>query len=186
MIYIIDHQDSFTWNVVHQFSEFDNVICNNYFEINYEKLSKADTIVLSPGPGSPKDYPMTSKIYKRFKGKKKIIGICLGFQQILYNEFGKIVQQNNIYHGYQSKIKVNGKSKIFKKNKVFNIGRYHSLKLNEPYFSKNLNITMRCTKTNTAMAFEDNLNKIYGFQFHPDSFLTENGNFFIKKILSSK
>ena len=43
---------------------------NNYFEINYEKLSKADTIVLSPGPGSPKDYPMTSKIYKSFKGKK--------------------------------------------------------------------------------------------------------------------
>ena len=50
MIYIIDHQDSFTWNVVHQFSEFDNVICNNYFEINYEQLSKANTIVLSPGP----------------------------------------------------------------------------------------------------------------------------------------
>jgi anthranilate synthase component 2/para-aminobenzoate synthetase component 2 len=115
-----------------------------------------------------------------------MIGICLGFQLILYNEGGKIRQQNKIYHGYQSKIKVNGKSKIFKKNKVFNIGRYHSLKLNEPYFSKNLNITMRCTKTNTAMAFEDNLNKIYGFQFHPDSFLTENGNFFIKKILSSK
>ena len=123
---------------------------------------------------------------KKFKGKKKMIGICLGFQLILYNEGGKIRQQNKIYHGYQSKIKVNGKSKIFKKNKVFNIGRYHSLKLNEPYFSKNLNITMRCTKTNTAMAFEDNLNKIYGFQFHPDSFLTENGNFFIKKILSSK
>ena len=78
------------------------------------------------------------------------------------------------------------KAKFLKKNKVFNIGRYHSLKLNEPYFSKNLNITMRCTKTKTAMAFEDNLNKIYGFQFHPDSFLTENGNFFIKKILSSK
>ena len=75
---------------------------------------------------------------------------------------------------------------LLKKNKVFNVGRYHSLKLHEPYFSKNLNITMRCTKTNTAMAFEDSINRIYGFQFHPDSFLTENGNFFIKKILSSK
>ncbi len=81
MIYIIDHQDSFTWNVVHQFSEFDNVICNNYFEINYEKLSKADTIVLSPGPGSPKDYPMTSKIYKRFKGKKKLLEFVWGFNK---------------------------------------------------------------------------------------------------------
>ena len=45
---------------------------------------------------------------------------------------------------------------------------------------------MRCTKSNTPMAFEDNLNKVYGFQFHPDSFLTENGKFFIKKILSYK
>jgi len=36
------------------------------------------------------------------------------------------------------------------------------------------------------MAFEDNLNKVYGFQFHPDSFLTENGKFFIKRILSYK
>ena len=135
MIYIIDHQDSFTWNVVHQFSEFEEVFCSNFFEIKESKLLKADTIVLSPGPGAPKDYPLTSKIYKKFRGKKKIIGICLGFQQILHNEYGKIVQQKNIYHGYQSKIKVTKDSKIFKKNKVFQVGRYHSLKLNEPFVS---------------------------------------------------
>ena len=185
MIYIIDHQDSFTWNVVHQFSEFDNVICNNYFEINYEKLSKADTIVLSPGPGSPKDYPMTSKIYKRFKGKKKIIGICLGFQQILYNEFGKIVQQKNIYHGYQSNIKVTKDSKIFTKGKIFKVGRYHSLKLQEPFNSQNIKISMRCIETKIPMAIENIKENIFGFQFHPESFLTENGKIIIKKILSS-
>ena len=91
MIYIIDHQDSFTWNVVHQFSEFDQVYCSNYFEINQKILNKSRAIVLSPGPGSPKDYTETSKIYKKFKGSKKIIGICLGFQQILFCEKGKIV-----------------------------------------------------------------------------------------------
>ena len=93
MIYIIDHQDSFTWNVVHQFSKFDNVICSNYYEVNNKLLDKSDVIVLSPGPGSPKDYPTTSKIYKKYKGKKKIIGICLGYQMILHNEGGKIIQQ---------------------------------------------------------------------------------------------
>ena len=97
MIYIIDHQDSFTWNVVHQFSKFDEVYCSNYFEINQKKLDQSNTIILSPGPGSPKDYSFTSKIYKKYKGKKKLIGICLGYQQILFNEKGKIVQQNNIY-----------------------------------------------------------------------------------------
>ena len=124
MIYIIDHQDSFTWNVVHQFSKFDKVYCSNYFNINKKKLDQSNTIVLSPGPGSPKDYPITSKIYKKYKGRKKIIGICLGYQQILFNEKGKIVQQKNIFHGYQSKVKVTNESKLFKKNKLFNVGRY--------------------------------------------------------------
>ena len=185
MIYIIDHQDSFTWNVFHQFSIFDKVYCSNYFEINQKKLERSDTIVLSPGPGAPKDYPLTSKIYKKYKGKKKIIGICLGYQQILFNENGKIVEQKNIFHGYQSRIKVTKESKLFKKNKFFDVGRYHSLKLYEPYNSDNLKITMRCAKSNVAMAIEDIKNNIYGFQFHPESFLTKNGNIIIKKILSA-
>ncbi len=185
MIYIIDHQDSFTWNVVHQFSKFDEVYCSNYFEINKKKLNQSDTIVLSPGPGSPYNYPLTSKIYKKYKGKKKIIGICLGYQQILFNEKGKIVQQNNIFHGYQSKIKVTKESKLFKKNMLFKVGRYHSLKLYEPYKSKDIKISMRCFKSNIPMAIEDTKNNIYGFQFHPESFLTENGNTIIKKILSA-
>ena len=185
MIYIIDHQDSFTWNVVHQFSKFDNVYCTNYFEINEKKLNQSNVIVLSPGPGSPKDYPETSKIYKKYKGKKKIIGICLGYQQILFNEKGKIIQQKNIFHGYQSKVKVTNESKLFKNNKIFTVGRYHSLKLYEPYRSNNIKITMRCAKSNIAMGIEDIKNNVYGFQFHPESFLTENGNFIIKKILSS-
>jgi len=185
MIYIIDHQDSFTWNVVHQFSKFDDVYCSNYFEINQKKLDISNTIVLSPGPGSPKDYPFTSKIYNKYKGKKKLIGICLGYQQILFNEKGKIVQQKNIYHGYQSKVRVTNQSKLFNNNKIFKVGRYHSLKLFEPFKSNNIKISMRCAKTNIPMGIEDLKNNIYGLQFHPESFLTENGNFIIKKILSA-
>ena len=185
MIYIIDHQDSFTWNVVHQFSKFDKVYCSNYFEIDQKKLNQSNIIVLSPGPGSPKDYSQTSKIYNNFKGKKKIIGICLGYQQILFNEKGKIVQQKNIFHGYQSKVKVTKDSNLFKKNKLFEVGRYHSLKLYEPFNSKNIKISMRCSKTNIPMAIEDIKNNVYGFQFHPESFLTKNGNFIIKKIISA-
>ena len=185
MIYIIDHQDSFTWNVVHQFSKFDKVYCSNYFNINKKKLNQSNTIVLSPGPGSPKDYPLTSKIYKKYKGRKKIIGICLGYQQILFNEKGKIVQQKNIFHGYQSKVKVTNESKLFKKNKIFKVGRYHSLKLYEPYKSDDIKITMRCAKSNIPMAIENKKNNVYGFQFHPESFLTENGKIIIKKILSA-
>ena len=164
MIYIIDHLDSFTWNVVHQFSEFDKVHCSNYTNLNKRLLDKSKIIVLSPGPGSPKDYPLTSEIYKKYKGKKKIIGICLGFQQILYCEKADIVQQKRIFHGHQSSVTVTNKKSLFKKN---------------------IKITMRCNTTGIAMALENKKDNVYGFQFHPDSFLTINGKILIKKIISA-
>ena len=79
MIYVIDHKDSFTHNVVHQFSLFDNVECDNYNNIDEIKLNKAKVIVFSPGPGNPKNYPLTSKIYNKFKGKKKNNRYLFGF-----------------------------------------------------------------------------------------------------------
>ena len=185
MIYVIDHKDSFTHNVIHQFSLFDKVECDDFSQINKSKLNKATTLVFSPGPGSPRDYPLSSKIYNQFKGKKKIIGICLGFQQILFNEGANIIEQDKIYHGFQSQVLVNGSSKLFSAGSKFKVGRYHSLKLEEPFISKNFDITMRCVNTNVAMSFENNVDKIYGFQFHPESFLTVNGNLLIKKILSA-
>ena len=185
MIYIVDHKDSFTYNLVHLFSEFDVVCIANYFEVNYSKMAKSKLIVFSSGPGAPNDYPATSEIYKKFKGRKKIIGICLGFQQILFNENGEISQQKKIYHGYQSKVKTLKTSALFKENKIFRVGRYHSLKLKEPFKSKNFQITMRSKESNVAMAFENQKDDVYGFQFHPESFLTTNGKILIKKILQS-
>ena len=114
-----------------------------------------------------------------------MIGICLGFQQILFCEGAKIIEQRKIYHGFQSNIQVVSNKSLFRKGKKFKVGRYHSLKLEEPFNSKNFDITMRCVTTNTAMSFENNVDKIYGFQFHPESFLTINGNLLIKKILSA-
>ena len=185
MIYIIDHKDSFTHNVVHQFSLFDDVQCDDFNRINKSKLKQASTIVFSPGPGSPKDYPLSSKIYKKFKGKKRIIGICLGFQQILFCEGASIIQQNKIYHGFQSEVLVNESSKLFRVGSKFKVGRYHSLKLKEPFKAENFDISMRCVISGAAMSFENNIDKIYGFQFHPESFLTLNGKLLIKKILSA-
>ena len=185
MIYLIDHQDSFTFNLAHLLGNFDEVYVSNYFAINKNKLHRSSMVVFSPGPGEPRDYPKSSSIYLQMKGKKKILGICLGFQQILFNEKGKITQQENIYHGFQSKIKVLNNSKLFKRNKIFSVGRYHSLRLCEPHYSKDIQITMRSVQSNVAMAFEDHKNKIFGFQFHPESFLTKNGKHFIQKIISA-
>ena len=124
-------------------------------------------------------------VIEKYKGKKKIIGICLGFQQILFSEGASIVEQNKIYHGFQSEVLVNKSSKLFSKGQKFKVGRYHSLKLKEPFKAENFDITMRCVISGAAMSFENNIDKIYGFQFHPESFLTLNGKLLIKKILSA-
>ena len=98
---------------------------------------------------------------------------------------GKITQQENVLSWLSIQIKVLNNSKIFKRNKIFSVGRYHSLRLYEPYDSKDIQITMRCVQSNVAMAIEDHKNKVFGFQFHPESFLTKNGKHFIQKIISA-
>ena len=116
--------------------------------INKKLLNKSDVIVFSPGPGSPKDYPETSKIYNKFKGRKKIIGICLGYQQILHCENAKIIQQRRIFHGYQSEVKVVSNKSIFRKNSKFKVGRYHSLKLQEPFIKENFDADLTIVDLN--------------------------------------
>ena len=63
MIYLIDHQDSFTYNLAHLLENFDDVYVSNYFKINNEKLRQSSLVVFSPGPGEPKDYPKSNSIY---------------------------------------------------------------------------------------------------------------------------
>ncbi len=183
MIYVIDHEDSFTYNLVHLLEGFAPTYVSNYYDINWHKLEKSKIIIFSPGPGNPSNYPETQKVYNKYKGEKKIIGIGLGFQQILYAEYAHIVPQKQIYHGYQSRIKAFKESALFKLNKVFLIGRYNSLKLKEPFNSLSLKITMRCVESNVPIAIEDTINNVYGFRFHPDSFLTVDGKFLIQKVL---
>ena len=82
MIYIIDHKDSFTHNVIHQFENFDNVECDNFNKINKKNLNKAKVIVFSPGPGGPKDYPMlVPKFIINLKDKKKLLVFVLDFNK---------------------------------------------------------------------------------------------------------
>ena len=84
MIYIIDHNDSFTHNVVHQLSLFDKVVCDNYNQINKAKLKKASVLVFSPGPGSPKDYQLHQKFIENGKVKKKLLEFVWDFNKYCF------------------------------------------------------------------------------------------------------
>ena len=75
MIYLIDHQDSFTFNLAHLLANFDEVYVSNYFEINKNKLHQSSMIVFSPGPGGPRDYPKSSSIQFEESGQTELLPI---------------------------------------------------------------------------------------------------------------
>ena len=87
-------------------------------KIDQKNLNKAErNSFVTTVQAAPKNYTNTSSIYKKYKGKKKIIGICLGFQQILYCEKGKIVEQKKYLPRISiCKLKVTSNNSLFKKN----------------------------------------------------------------------
>ena len=68
---LIDHEDSFTYNLAHLLSGFGNLEVKNYYDVEENSLKKSDIIVFSPGPGKPLDYPVSLDIYNFYKTKKK-------------------------------------------------------------------------------------------------------------------
>ena len=115
MIYIIDHNDSFTYNVVHQFSLFDKVYCDNYNQIDKTKLRQASVIVFSPGPGNPKNYPSTTKIYEEFIRKE--VDQLETFDKELKGEITIVISEKNENKKNSQKLSESDKRNI---NKMIN------------------------------------------------------------------
>ena len=174
MIYVIDHNDSFTHNVVHQFSLFDKVYCDNYSQLNKKKLEEASVIIFSPGPGNPNQSGNCLKIVKNLYKKIPILGVCLG-HQIIGQIFGsRIIQAKELVHGKTSNI-INKKIGILNNlPKNFTATRYHSLVIDRKSLSKDLKITSS-TSDGTIMGVMHKKYKIYGVQFHPESIKTKYG-----------
>ncbi|EKC70470.1 glutamine amidotransferase of anthranilate synthase [human gut metagenome] len=117
MILMIDNYDSFTYNLYQFIGELSSdikVVRNDCITIKeIEKLSP-QAIIISPGPGYPKDAGISVEIIKRFSGKLPILGICLGHQAICEAFGGKIIRADELMHGKSSLIKISDSSAIFK------------------------------------------------------------------------
>ena len=182
MIYVIDHNDSFTHNVVHQFALFDKVECDNYSDINEKKIKQSSTIVFSPGPGNPNQSGNCLKIVKSLYKKIPILGVCLG-HQIIGQVFGsKIVQTKKLMHGKTSKI-ISKKLGILKNLPTsFEATRYHSLIIDKKTLSKELEITAE-SKDGLVMGVQHKKYAVHGVQFHPESIKTKLGIKILKNFI---
>ncbi len=183
MIVLIDNYDSFTYNIHHYVQHFmDNVIViRNTEKIEVVKnLRNLDAIILSPGPSHPENSALTLDTLDVFLGKVPIFGVCLGMQAIGYYFGSNIRKAKKIMHGKVDRIE-HKTSPIFKSLKpIFNVVRYHSLVVDN---IQNLDTSAMSLSDNEIMAIENTTLNVFGVQFHPESFLTDNGIEIIKNFL---
>lgn len=184
-VILIDHNDSFTFNIVEVLRQIKNceVQVVNYNKITIELIKGFDKIIFSPGPGLPKDYNKTIKIVDTFFRQKPILGICLG-QQIICTYFGaNLYNMETIIHGVKKEIHITTKSKLFKNAPIkIRVGLYHSWAVSNTKFPKDLLITSTGVD-GTIMSVEHEKYPLYGIQFHPESFLTEYGIQILKNFI---
>jgi anthranilate synthase component 2 len=187
-ILLIDNYDSFTYNLYHYLSILKcnvEVYRNNKITIDQIKKKKFDKIVISPGPGYPKNSGYCPKIVKYFSPKIPILGVCLG-HQIIAQVFGsKIIQANKLMHGKLSVIKHKNKGILKGLNKTFEATRYHSLIVNKKNLGKNLIITAE-TNNKIIMGIMHKKYNVHGVQFHPESIKTRIGLKILKNFLKYK
>lgn len=185
MILIIDNYDSFTYNIVQYVGSINSnirVIKNDECSIDEIICLPLSHIIISPGPGNPDDTGETKEIVNNFFGKIPILGICLGHQLLASIYGANIICSKNIVHGKMSNIVISEKSEIFKSlPRSFDVVRYHSLIVENDSFA-DIFITAK-TNENEIMALEDQDNKVYGLQFHPESISTQYGINMIENFL---
>ncbi len=176
---LIDNFDSFTYLISSIFEEFGSLVDVRRNEPNY--LEEYDALIISPGPGSPENALVSLTILDKVKGKLPILGVCLGMQIILHIEGGKINKLTPPIHGKKANIYHSGEF-IFKGlPSPFKGALYHSLGFYE--VPENYKILAR-DERNVVMGIVHKELPIFGIQFHPESFLTENGKIIYKNFLN--
>lgn len=181
-IVIIDNYDSFTYNLSHLVKELGaevTVLRNDSFPI--EELETYDKILLSPGPGIPKEAGLLLEVIRTYAGKKPILGVCLGEQAIGEVFGGKLTNLSEVYHGIQSPIRITASNYLLEGlPEEILVGRYHSWVIDRENFPDALEITA-VSQEGYIMALRHKDFDVQGIQFHPESVLTPDG----KKIISN-
>ena len=187
-ILLIDNYDSFTFNLYHYLSSLKvkvDVYRNDKITEKEILKYKYDRIVISPGPGNPKQSGNCLRIVKKLYNKIPILGVCLG-HQIIGEVFGsKIIQANKQMHGKTSKIKSHKIGILKNLPRTFEATRYHSLIIDKKTLSKNLEITA-LTNDGVIMGIMHKKYNVHGVQFHPESIKTKIGIKILRNFLNYK
>ena len=183
MILMIDNYDSFTYNLVQYFGELGadlHVVRNDAITIDQIKAMDPRAIVISPGPGSPRDSKICPDVIRHFSMAKPILGVCLGHQTLGWVFGAQVTRAPKPVHGKRSKIYHTGEGVFRGLPSPFLAARYHSLVV-EPESLPPQFVPTAWTDDEVLMGIRHRELPLEGIQFHPESIVTEHG----KELLSN-
>lgn len=188
MILLIDNYDSFTYNLYQQVGALGKdvqVVRNDALTVEQIDALAPEAIILSPGPGHPRDAGNTVAIIQQLHTKYPILGICLGHQAIGEAFGASVVRAENIVHGKMSNIAHSGSDLFASLPDDVEIMRYHSLVIAEETLPAEFVVQAKTTDDGEIMAIRHRNHLLFGLQFHPESIGTPDGSKMIENFLQA-
>ena len=186
MLLLLDNYDSFTYNVYQLLMNLGaevEVIRNDAMTVDEIRAKRYKGIVISPGPGLPKDAGITEEVIRALGTDTPILGICLGHQAIGEVFGGRVVRAHEIVHGKASPIRHHGTGLYRGIHAGTQVARYHSLIIERESLPDVLEITSDLGD-GTIMGVRHKTLPIEGIQFHPESILTRDGRTMMENYLT--
>ena len=183
---ILDHFDSFTYNLVQAFAEYGAHVQVHRTDLVFPHPAFEDVerLVLSPGPGHPRDVSLFRQMLDVYAGKIPILGVCLGHQAIALHAGAEVVRNYRQMHGKTSLIHHNGHRLFAGLSNPFEACRYHSLVVSREEAESHGLEVIAWTEEGEVMGIASKKHKnLYGLQFHPESIFTEQGGQIIENFL---
>jgi para-aminobenzoate synthetase component 2 len=179
MIVLIDNYDSFTYNLVQKLGEVDpknviKVFRNDKVTVDQIEDLKPTHIVISPGPCTPKEGGVSNDVIKHFAQKLPVLGVCLGHQCIGFNFGATVERAARLMHGKTDQIYHDGRTIYEGMPNPFTATRYHSLIIRQGTLPPEFEVSS-WTDQEEIMGVRHKTWPLEGVQYHPESFLTEQG-----------
>lgn len=192
MIFILDNYDSFTYNLVQRFGKIDpsldiRVARNNKITIDEIEQLAPERIIISPGPCTPNEAGLSKEVIAHFGPRIPLLGVCLGHQSIADVYGAKVVRHDRLMHGKVSPIYHDGQGVFAGLPNPFTATRYHSLIVPEETLPAELVVSAWAEDADyphkEVMGVRHANYPVHGVQFHPESFLTDDGIQLLKNFL---
>jgi anthranilate synthase component 2 len=186
MILLIDNYDSFSYNLYQLIGGLNpdiSVRRNDKVTVAEIEQECPTHIIISPGPGKPRDAGVCEEVIAYFSGKIPVLGVCLGHQAICEVYGATVSHAKTLMHGKSSIIALDTDCPLFHgMDKSIQGARYHSLAAVESTMPQELEIIAR-TDDGEIMAVRRRSTETYGVQFHPESILTPEGKMILVNFL---